>query len=414
MFVDKLFKFLFISGIMVAAALLPAKNCPAADGYMNAAPPSHETPPEAPRFAPGLTIALPGGVQSVITEELPNGNFRTRDGFVISPEGVLQNGPDQGATITIAPNISGAENAINFSGAVAPGKEESGALPSSPEKTTIPAEPEAAPAPSGMGKKNSDIPDETKLKTPDIAVVPGNREDPKKEEDGVIALLPSTPSEQAKPEAKRDAKPDENAEKPKDLTLAQMLPLTQVNQPPPKTPSVQEKPKAPESKEQKTKPKPEKEPAPKAKKPEPKAKPEPPAKPKAGEPMRIPESALKSGNLSFLEGCWEGTRPEYTTKRTIKECFCFGKDGKSGKRRIYDRQYGRTCIGASRANLSKSGVLSVTSAPMPCSDGEKWGGAEMQCRNTGPRTPCSWIFTDAGNGRQAYEIPFLRVNSCGR
>ena len=408
MFANKLFKFLCGCGIIFAAGLLPAKNPLAADGYKNVAPPSQETPRETPSLAPGATIILPGGVRSQIAEELPNGNFRTPDGLVISPEGVLQNGPDQGATITVAPNISGAENSINIHTPGVPEKGVSIVAPIPSEKASAPDEPEATLEPAIIDAKG--------LNTPEIAVVPEVSETPTKEEDGVAALLPSTPKEPTKPEAKREKKPDAASdEKPKDLTLAQMLPLTQVNQPAPKTRATPDKEKAP-SKEQKAKPKPEKEtpPAPKASKPEPKAKPETPSKPKTGDPIRIPESAIKSGNLSFLEGCWEGTRPEYTTKRTIKECFCFGKGGKSGKRRIYDRQYGRTCIGASRANLSKSGVLSVTSAAMPCSDGEKWGGAEMQCRNTGPKTPCSWIFTDAGNGRQAYEIPFLRVNSCGR
>lgn len=134
-----------------------------------------------------------------------------------------------------------------------------------------------------------------------------------------------------------------------------------------------------------------------------------------GQPLRIPESAIPTGNLSFLEGCWQGTRPEYYSKRTIKECFCFDSQGKAGKRRIYDITYSnRQCISAARAKLSSNGVLRVTSDAAVCNDGEEWGSAEMQCQNSGPQTPCSWIFPMAGHGHQAYVIPFVRVESCGR
>ncbi len=38
----------------------------------------------------------------------------------------------------------------------------------------------------------------------------------------------------------------------------------------------------------------------------------------------------------------------------------------------------------------------------------------MTCRGKGQKTPCSWVFKDANGGRQAYEIPFVRVQACGR
>ena len=60
------------------------------------------------------------------------------------------------------------------------------------------------------------------------------------------------------------------------------------------------------------------------------------SRPKIGEPLRIPPEAVKTGNLDFLEGCWQGTRPEYYSKRTVEECFCFGPGGQTGKRRIID------------------------------------------------------------------------------
>ena len=139
-----------------------------------------------------------------------------------------------------------------------------------------------------------------------------------------------------------------------------------------------------------------------------------PKKPKPGEALNIPPEAAKKGDLSFLEGCWQGTRPEYYSKRTIRECFCFDKGGKTGKRRIFDPKGSRQCVGATRANFGGNGVLQVYSEGAYCSDGVRWGAAEMTCRGNGQSTPCSWIFTDANGGRQSYQIPFIRVESCRR
>ncbi|MDE5831531.1 MAG: hypothetical protein K2H64_00835 [Desulfovibrio sp.] len=397
----KIARILSVAPTFAAVALCASALVFAADGYKNLGSPPGSAA-LAP-LAPGQTIYLPDGRGTSIAEVLPDGNFKTPEGFVISPQGVLQNGPDQGATITVTPNISGAENAININ--IPPAVQ--GYAGPDGEKTALPDDKGAAKTPDAVlvpEKEKGVAPDE-KGKNPDFAVA--------------IPTAPDGARDPAMPD-----KPDAKSEDPQDLTLAQMLPLTRADGSKPKAaaPNPGEKNAKPAQAPEKDKGANKGEGASQGKgagKGEGQGKgaaqaPKAEAKPKAGQPIRIPESAIKSGNLSFLEGCWEGTRPEYISKRTVKECFCFGKDGKTGKRRIYDRTYGRTCVGPSRANLSKNGVLSVTSGGMPCSDGEKWGGAEMQCRNSGPKTPCSWIFTDAGNGRQAYEIPFLRVNSCGR
>ena len=137
-------------------------------------------------------------------------------------------------------------------------------------------------------------------------------------------------------------------------------------------------------------------------------------KAKVGDELVIPEDAVKTGNLDFLEGCWQGTRPEYYSKRTIRECFCFGKNGRGGTRRVIDPKGGRTCTGDTKARLDGRGALHVTSQGARCDDGERWGAAQMTCRGNGQKTPCSWVFTDASGGHQKYEIPFVRVSSCGR
>ncbi|MDR0816346.1 MAG: hypothetical protein LBN28_02995 [Desulfovibrio sp.] len=131
-------------------------------------------------------------------------------------------------------------------------------------------------------------------------------------------------------------------------------------------------------------------------------------KPQHGDPLKIPEDAAKTGKLDFLEGCWRGTRPEYGTKRIVTERFCFNANG-VGKRFILDPQFAGECVGATRAVINSGGVLRMRSDKMYCTpSGSIWGGSEMTCRGEGNRTPCSWVFTDIKNTRQAYTINFVR------
>jgi hypothetical protein len=127
-----------------------------------------------------------------------------------------------------------------------------------------------------------------------------------------------------------------------------------------------------------------------------------------GEPLKIPPDAAKTGSLDFLEGCWVGTRPEYTSKRIVTERFCFDKNGK-GKRFILDPKHAGECVGATQAVVNSDGVLQMRSEEMFCSRGDKWGASEMLCRGEGEQTPCSWVFKDiTGNPRQSYSIRFVR------
>ncbi|MBD5553219.1 MAG: hypothetical protein HDQ44_02670 [Desulfovibrio sp.] len=291
--------------------------------------------PERPAgLAPGMLLVLPDGRRAAIQEQLPDGNYNTDVGVVISPAGVIVEGPLKGEQVILPKTV---------------------ALPEAQQ------EPGAAPEPE-----------------------------------------PKEPRAEAAKTPEQKQRPDEQ------LTIVELLPMTTLPDAAKKAPV---KPDQPEKQAAPQKQQPPKKPEQAAKKaPEPQK----PAKPANGQELRIPPEAAKTGNLSFLEGCWQGTRPEYYSKRTIRECFCFGANGKTGKRRVYDPQGGRMCIGSSRATLSKAGVLSVTSSGAACNDGQRWGQAEMVCRNSGPKTPCSWVFRDAQNGHQSYQIPFVRVESCGR
>ena len=129
--------------------------------------------------------------------------------------------------------------------------------------------------------------------------------------------------------------------------------------------------------------------------------------PKPGDPLQIPPEAAKTGDLSFLEGCWRGTRPEYSSKRTITERFCFDKNG-NGKRTIEDPRYAGKCTGATKGSFDAQGRLIVTSEQGYCTGGARWGQAYMVCQGEGNSTPCFWRFPDAGGGSQSYKIPLVR------
>ena len=131
------------------------------------------------------------------------------------------------------------------------------------------------------------------------------------------------------------------------------------------------------------------------------------AKPKPGDPLSIPPDAAKTGDLSFLEGCWRGTRPEYNSKRIINERFCFDKNG-SGKRTIEDPRYAGTCTGATKGSFDAQGKLIVTSELGYCTKGAMWGPAYMICQGEGNSTPCYWRFPGVGGASQSYKIPFVR------
>lgn len=151
-----------------------------------------------------------------------------------------------------------------------------------------------------------------------------------------------------------------------------------------------------------------------AKQPEkkPEKKPEPPTqtaeKPRSGRAMRIPPGAAQKGDLSFLEGCWKGTRPEYHSKRIINERFCFDASG-VGKRTIADPNAAGMCYGPTKAAINKDGVLKMVSGQAPCTGGEIWGESEMICKGEGEQTPCYWQFPGINkNASQSYKIKFVR------
>ena len=143
---------------------------------------------------------------------------------------------------------------------------------------------------------------------------------------------------------------------------------------------------------------------------EPKAQTPPQAeqtKPEPGAPLRIPPDAAKTGDLSFLEGCWRASYPEYYTKRTLITRMCFDKNG-NGKRTLEDPTHADRCTGATQGSLDTHGRLVFTSERASCIRGGKAGSESMVCKGEGNATPCSWHFPDAHGGTQSYKIPLVR------
>ena len=301
---------------------------------------------------------------------LPKGYSRKEDGSIVTPDGTVLN-PD---------------------GALPEGyvRREDGAIVTPDGTVLLPATPPQE-IPAAEREQPTPAPDQTRPETPQaIPTVPAAPEQ---------AIQTPSPTPEPTP-APLQEKPSAQSETPRSRQLWELMPLSEI----PERPS----PEKPLAQAEKAEKKPEKKPEKKQEK-----KAEKPSKPKIGEELHIPPDAAKTGNLDFLEGCWQGTRPEYFSKRIIRECFCFGKNGGSGKRRILDGET-RRCTGATAARLDGGGVLYVTSEGAACNDGARWGASQMTCRGQGKKTPCSWVFTDASGGRQAYEIPFVRVQSCGR
>ncbi|MDR1490798.1 MAG: hypothetical protein LBS65_10035 [Desulfovibrio sp.] len=263
-------------------------------------------------------------------------------------------------------------------------------------------------------------PDYTVPQTPEGSVpevvIPGQR-DPdgvspakigKPPETPVLPKVPDLPDRvivlpEQRPDAKEPVKEvPQTPERPETIVAPQTKNGTTVLTPAdflPKTEDPQKKDKQAEAPPEKKEPQAAKPPEKQAEKKE---------KPRKGEPLKIPPDAARTGSMDFLEGCWVGTRPEYSSKRIITERFCFDKNGK-GKRFILDPKSAGECVGATQAVVNSGGVLQMRSEEMFCSKGVKWGASEMLCKGEGQQTPCSWVFKDIrGKPSQSYSIRFVR------
>ena len=393
-----------------AALCLLALSAPQAAGAQEK---QWSNAPAAVRHNTGTVVILPDGTRLRSRAVLPDGRLVLDNGSTVQIEGMTLN-PGDGAVILPEGSVLSQDGTVLLP---------DGNSLTARQDETVPQEQEV-PRPD-VSQQEKPLPDVQAMQPEETAQLP-------------TAQSPAAASPDEKLPAGQQAAPapeksDAQTARQEPLYLWQMMPLStipeekqqivaenrqdkpQVKQATPrpaKEPEAQKK--VPGEKPGTAKPQSEKKPdaqKAEAQKTSPQKK-APAVKP--GEELRIPPEAAKTGNLDFLEGCWQGTRPEYFSKRTIRECFCFGAHGGNGKRRVIDPKGKRTCTGSSKARLDGNGVLHVSSDGAFCDDGERWGASQMTCRGNGQKTPCSWIFTDANGGRQAYQIPFVRVTSCGR
>ncbi len=270
-------------------------------------------------------------------------------------------------------------------------------------------------------KEEDILPEEKDLQSPQIEPTPEQELAPlvpvqpdESEEAKIETPTPSTvivPTPQTSPEQQSQAPqaptiyftPADFLLREKDVPVVPKEPepeQPQPEQPEPEEPESEEDPTPSLTPETKQKPKKEQKP------PTPPRKEEEPKNTSKGDPFRVPEEAKETKDLSFLEGCWKGYRPEYMTKRMITERFCFDAAG-NGKRSIIDMGYAGTCTGATKALINEDGVLKMQSEQAYCSSGVKWESSTMTCQGEGPSTPCTWIFNDPQH-QQSYSINFVR------
>ena len=256
----------------------------AADTLTNIRRAPAATTPGGRALVPGTVVRLPDGRQTRIIEVLPEG-IRTDLGVTLTPEGTVQ-GAAESTPVTVV------------------------------EEAVTPAAPEAAPASP-----------ETPLAVPETAT-PESAQTPLTPERQKAEAAPATP-EIVLPDAQAPSSPQiepvmpgASEAAPHQLTIVELLPMTPAPEQAKKE-DVKEQPaskpeekKAPVKEEKAGKPKAEK---PKQEKPKEQPKPkESKKKPAIGEELRIPPEAAATGNLDFLEGCWQGTRPEYYSNRINK------------------------------------------------------------------------------------------------
>lgn len=360
----------------------------------------------------GWSAMLPNGDRTVIVETLPNGDFRTQIGVILSPEGIARNGAfagqkallersdshierndvvidkslflKEGQNFTLQNGVKGqiAERTPNgdfhtnlgFSlspdGVVLNGEfkgqkaaaDQSGAHASDWRKTPKKARVQTEPGKSGW----RDLPRKTQPGT--TAAIPDNVAVP-------VQTRPGTP-----------ASPSRSFQETPEITIADLLPRTSL---PPASASSPRTAKAPNSPSRS------------------------PSSVKIGETLGIPQEAAASGDASFLEGCWHVVNPTGIVSDT--SCYCFDAQG-AGQRIMAPNGASRvTCNGPSQAKIDQNGNLWFSASTLNCSNGGTINGYQFVCRNNGAQAICRYIVPGVkGNAGPRHDGMLTRVQSCSR
>lgn len=106
---------------------------------------------------------------------------------------------------------------------------------------------------------------------------------------------------------------------------------------------------------------------------------EQPQKQRRGEDMKIPESARRNNDTSFLEGCWNSeTGLVSTSGEPVTVQYCFDGNG-NGSRSVTRQKSGDRCTGSVRARFDSAGRLHFDADGAPCPKGGGFVPHKVEC-----------------------------------
>lgn len=126
--------------------------------------------------------------------------------------------------------------------------------------------------------------------------------------------------------------------------------------------------------------------------------PAPRAEPKPDEELTIPEDAPRSGDLSFLQGCWNNETGIFSqkTREPLNIEYCFDANGR-GRSTIIERN-GQRCSTASVARFDDAGKLVIEDLDnLRCGGGRYYYKHRANCTSTdGGRARCDGVQPEVG------------------
>ena len=154
-------------------------------------------------------------------------------------------------------------------------------------------------------------------------------------------------------------------------------------------------------------------PPPQAETPKPKTETPPkeagkPKKQARGEDLRIPESAKKNNDMSFLEGCWDSDSGlvAMNTGEPITVQYCFDANG-NGTRTVIKSKSNDRCTGPVRAKFDALGNLHIQADGASCRRGGGFVPQQVECaQGAGDRADC--YGQEKGGKRNKWDARFRR------
>lgn len=143
--------------------------------------------------------------------------------------------------------------------------------------------------------------------------------------------------------------------------------------------------------------------------PTPPPAPKPPVEAKLDESLRIPEEAKRSGDMSFLAGCWASitTLVNQRTGAPIVAEYCFDENGFG---RSIRTEPNTQCVGPMRARFDDQGSLTVEETEMAvCGDGRRYTQTTVTC-SPGQNGIAQCTGVNRGS-RDAYTVGLQRKDS---